>query len=387
MYYNSTLLLAFLFVFTNTSAQYSAGQSYFDSNSYIEYIAGNLPIILTAAHGGYQEPAAIPNRNCTGCSYLRDAYTQELTRELKDALFARTGCYPHVIVNLLHRKKLDANRVITDAADGDPIGETAWQRYHDFIDSAKNRINQTFGKGLYLDMHGHAHTVQRLELGYLISKFNLQQADSFLNNYPNSSIHHLTANNLNAYSKAALIRGPKSFGTLCEDKGYPAIPSSNQPFPVASEPYFSGGYNTDRHGSKSGGTIDGIQIECHSTLRFNTSDRQDFADSLAGVILDYLMQHYFVNLSTNYCLTSNSTANNSRKTKVFPNPTDAFLYIHIPTAPLQISIYNTLGNCIYQQYLGVNYAKINLSRFEKGVYYLQLKQQSKLIQTQKIIKK
>ena len=36
------------------------GQSYFGQNNYVEYIAGNLPIIIGVPHGGTLTPANLP---------------------------------------------------------------------------------------------------------------------------------------------------------------------------------------------------------------------------------------------------------------------------------------------------------------------------------------
>ena len=41
---------------------YVAGQSYTGRNGYIEYIAGNAPVIYTAPHGGNLTPSEIPDR-------------------------------------------------------------------------------------------------------------------------------------------------------------------------------------------------------------------------------------------------------------------------------------------------------------------------------------
>ena len=46
---------------------YVAGQSYFGRNGYVEYIAGNTPVILTAPHGGTLSPSSIPDRTASAC--------------------------------------------------------------------------------------------------------------------------------------------------------------------------------------------------------------------------------------------------------------------------------------------------------------------------------
>ena len=46
-----------------TRAQtYVAGQTYFGRNNYIEYRAGNMPLIVSAPHGGTLTPAELPDR-------------------------------------------------------------------------------------------------------------------------------------------------------------------------------------------------------------------------------------------------------------------------------------------------------------------------------------
>lgn len=62
-------------------------------------------------------------------------------------------------------KKLDANRSIITAADSNATAEAAWYAYHNFIDSAKAKTLSQIGRGLFFDLNGHGHTIQRLELG------------------------------------------------------------------------------------------------------------------------------------------------------------------------------------------------------------------------------
>lgn len=63
--------------------------------------------------------------------------------------------YPHVIINELHRSKLDANRDIEEAAFGDHKAELAWNEFHSYVDRAK--LSATFDgrSAFYVDIHGH----------------------------------------------------------------------------------------------------------------------------------------------------------------------------------------------------------------------------------------
>ena len=290
------LFFSFFFFYCFCFSQvYTPGETYFGENEYIEFNAGNLPIIISAPHGGGLEPTEIPDRDCTGCVYVRDSRTQELIRQISDAIFEEFGCYPYIIINRLHRKKLDANRDIGDAADGDPMAEQAWMEFHDYIQASKDSVTQNFGKGLYIDLHGHGHDIQRLELGYRISRSELQMSDGELNGLVNeASIRNLVYNNLSNLTLSQLLRGGDSFGELYENEFFPAVPSQTDPFPMGSEPFFSGGYNTVRHGSEIEGVIDGIQIECNWEGVRNTSDnREVFATATAHALRSYLEKHYF----------------------------------------------------------------------------------------------
>ncbi len=272
---------------------YVPGESYYGRNNYIEYIAGNSPFIISAPHGGTLEPLEIPDR-IVGTT-TRDANTEELARAIQAAYLKQTGLYPHVVICRLHRKKLDANREIIEAAQGNEFAEQAWNEFHEFIDSAKAVVTSSFGKGFYIDLHGHGHTIQRLELGYLLSASQLDLSDNTLNGtiaYRNiSSIRNLATNA--GVSFAEVLRGESSFGTFLEYRGYPSVPSLLQPTP-ASAPYFNGGYNTERHGSKSGGTISGLQIECNYTgVRDSDANRKAFANAVADATVRFSNLHLF----------------------------------------------------------------------------------------------
>ncbi|MGV2389976.1 MAG UNVERIFIED_CONTAM: hypothetical protein LVR29_22045 [Microcystis novacekii LVE1205-3] len=311
---------------SRTHAQpYIPGQSYFGSNNYTEYIAGNMPLVLSAPHGGLLSPAAIPDRNCSGCSTVNDFNTQELARALAGALHERTGCWPHLVINRLHRRKLDANRDLPEAADGNPVAGQAWADFHHFLGNAKNEVSFQFGKGFYVDIHGHGHSIQRLELGYLLYSDELRLPDDTLNTpvfTGYSSIKHLAENNPQSLTHAELLRGSQSLGELLANRGYPATPSLSDPAPDAGEDYFSGGYNTARYSSYNGGSIDGVQIECNRTgIRDSLTQVERFADSLAVTLLDYLGRHYFGGLAASFCGSSDATQSGVAWTyDVSPNP-------------------------------------------------------------------
>ncbi len=276
----------------------AAGTSSFAANGYVEYIAGNLPVIFTAPHGGTISAADIPVRvagdSCgPAVTTVRDTNTEELVREIRDAFFARTGKYPHVVINRLRRDRLDPNRPVGEAACGDAEAVAAWEAYHAFIEKARARVITDFGRGWYTDLHGHGHSIQQLELGYTLSGATLRQSDAELD----ADVASERASSIRTFSGdsplgfAALLSGPTALGTLFAEAGFAAVPSAQRRAPAAGEPYFSGGYSTERHGCADGGPICGVQIEANFTgVRDTGPNRARFAATIVDVYAKYLAQ-------------------------------------------------------------------------------------------------
>ncbi|MCX6145518.1 MAG: hypothetical protein NTZ35_20110 [Ignavibacteriales bacterium] len=265
----------------------TAGQSVFGKNGFIEYVMGNLPIVISVPHGGYLKPSTIPNR-VLGTAGHQDTNTQELAREIIELFRTQTGKVPHVIINRLHRDKLDANRELFDAAQDDPIATEAWNEFHSFIDIAEHRIQQEFGRGLYIDLHGHRHDWQVVELGYLLVSNQLKLSDAELD----ASVQLATTSlglilNDRTTPLSQLVRGPRSLGAALEQEGFTTVPSPELPHPDG-EPYFSGGYNLEQHSAFSGRKAWGIQVELPTGIREDNARRHAFATAFVKSALGFL---------------------------------------------------------------------------------------------------
>jgi hypothetical protein len=193
----------------------------------------------------------------------------------------------------VHRKKLDTNRDVLEAAQDDPVATKVWEEFHGFIDQAKETVNREFGGGLYIDLHGHRHPHAYLELGYLLVKNQLALPDDSLDirtNVQQSSVRALVDSK--AMSLAEVVRGAHSLGSLYNLRGFGAVPSVGIPCPDGNN-YFSGGYNTERHGSRDGGTISAVQVETPwEGVRDTPGSRQSFADASVDVLLQFLTIHF-----------------------------------------------------------------------------------------------
>ena len=274
---------------------YQSGKVYFGREKYIEYYAGNLPIILSAPHGGQLTPEEISDR--TYGTFVTDLNTYELTKTIMDSMIVRFGGYPHVILCKLKRTKLDANRDSIEAAQENKYALRAWQEYHHYIEVAKKKITNDQGSGLFLDIHGHGINPDgfydlRTWLGYLISSEELDQSNGVLNTNSYQSKSSISAwVDSSSYSFIEVLRGKVSFGSILDSLGYKSLPSINDLSPDGMR-YFSGGYNTARHGSRSGGVISSIQIELPKPgIRDNQSTWSSYSKALNSTISEYYKIH------------------------------------------------------------------------------------------------
>jgi N-formylglutamate amidohydrolase len=256
--------------------------------------AGTMPLVILAPHGGDLSPDELPTRSCAGCVVINDAETQELAYAIAAAFETRTGKRPFVVVNRLHRRKFDANRELAEATGGYAPLNPLWQLFHDRVDSAKAGALRVHPRVLVLDLHGHAHTKQRLEIGYLLSASQLRTSnDALAPALSMSSIARLAALRPATDTGALLVRGPRALGSRFAALGVPAVPSDVDPAPLAEDPYFSGGYNTERHGSFAGGAVDAIQIESYRVgIRDTPANRALFAETVVTAVLGLLGDYY-----------------------------------------------------------------------------------------------
>ena len=268
---------------------------YFGREQYIEYHAGSLPIILSAPHGGWKEPTEISDR--TEGTTITDINTYQLTRVIMDTLTARFGGKPHVILCLLERLKLDANRDVDEAAGGNLYAERAWEEYHHYLDIAKELVTMNHGSGIVFDIHGHGENPDgyydlRTWLGYLIKGDELDLPDEDLNTtaFKNQSSIKALADS-STYTFINILRGETSFGTIMDSLGYACVPSVIDLGPAGSR-YFSGGYITARYGSRDGGIISAIQVELPQPgIRDLEENWSSYASAFATAVGAYYGNH------------------------------------------------------------------------------------------------
>lgn len=230
---------------------------------------GDLPIILSAPHGGADAVPDVPAREGEGVRrFVRtsDYRTQQLTELLADAIEKKLGKRPYIVAARFHRKYIDANRPAKDAYESDEA-KPHYDAYHAALAAARADVTKRFGRGLLIDIHGQGTTPHVIYRGTQNGK----------------TTKHL----VEKYGRDSLIGGESLFGQIAA-RGITVIP------PVDSDknesPSYNGGYIVRTYGSADGGTIDAIQLELGRELR-TEKNASDTADKLAAAIAAFAKQH------------------------------------------------------------------------------------------------
>jgi hypothetical protein len=232
---------------------------------------GQLPLVISAPHGGGLRPDAWPVRE--GGVQVRDTNTYSMALALSEAIRRRTGQSPSLVASRVHRRHLDLNRNAKESgAEQGEAQRQLWQDYHGGIEQAcQAALQQGDGRALLIDLHGHGHEHGLIELGFAVSAESLRKSDDEL-------------------ADAAWIRGPNSLGAELDRRGRKSVPSPTRPAPELDQAYFNGGYTVRRH---RGEGLRSIQIELPpQPRRLRAEQRQALVEDLADAILALLMRSF-----------------------------------------------------------------------------------------------
>lgn len=260
-------------------------------DAYTEVQYGNMPLIISVPHGGTMAPAFIPDRTCPGITTVTDNNTIELLMAIDSVCKSDYGLQPFYVTTYLKRIKLDQNRDFAEATCSNSALNIYWTNYHESIDTCITKILLNYPQCLFIDLHGHGHTKQRLELGYLVDANLLRNPAGIVPS--TTSIYHLLQQN-NTLTINQLLTGTNAFGTTIATNGFPSVPSQQTPAPYIGDPFFDGGYNTVRFTGPVYPKVFGWQIESNYTgVRDNKNSWANFAKAF----LTSVMQYYTTNTS------------------------------------------------------------------------------------------
>lgn len=118
---------------------------------------GDLPVILTAPHGGIEDVPECAARTPTGRRFVNrpDQRTDVLARDIADELKRLTGKSPYLVIARFHRRFIDANRR-ADEAYGASGCAAVYDAYHAAIRRYITEIRAQYAHAMLFDIHGQA---------------------------------------------------------------------------------------------------------------------------------------------------------------------------------------------------------------------------------------
>lgn len=234
--------------------------------------SGELPVILTAPHGGGQDVPGCAMRSPVGTRFVNrpDQYTDVLARGIADELKRLTGKPPYLVMARFHRKFIDANRR-DDEAYGDPGCAAVYEAYHSAIRRLIDEIRKKHPHAMLFDIHGQA-------------------------TYPDSILrgtHFGTAvTRLLARAGAPAVTGPDSVFGRFAAMGYHIVPLNNNAAAAWIEaPGYTGGHTVALYGSHRADGIDAMQLEFGRALRAKeviSKTARDTAEAIAAFYAGFL---------------------------------------------------------------------------------------------------
>jgi N-formylglutamate amidohydrolase len=229
--------------------------------------AGDLPIIISAPHGGTEIVPGVPERkgegierNGRGFVVVRDSGTTELAREIAAAIETRTGKKPYYVLAEFHRKYIDPNRppaIAFEHRDAKPF----YDSYHGALSQYAGRVRDKFGAGLLLDIHGQSAA-----------------RDTIFRGTQNGATVALL---VDRHGAAAHV-GPKSFFGLLAAAGCKVHPTGDG----MEQAGFTGGYIVQTYGGKYHFGLDAIQLEFGADYRA-PANRKATAAKVADAVVAF----------------------------------------------------------------------------------------------------
>ena len=97
----------------------------------------------------------------------------KVAERVADEIEVQLGLRPHLVLSNLKRTKLDPNREVNEAAQGNAEAVQAYETFHGFIETASEAV----GRGVLFDLHGQSHEQNSTECGYLVRTEDLNSGN------------------------------------------------------------------------------------------------------------------------------------------------------------------------------------------------------------------
>lgn len=235
-------------------------------DSLVRIERGDLPILISAPHGGRQDiPGSTPRtgegqvKGGTGFSVAFDSGTEELAMELSAEVERATGKKPYLVVASFSRRYLDCNRGPA-IAYSDESAKAVYEAYHGALRAHCREVLDRFGGGLVVDLHG-----QGTSAGTVFRGTKNGNSVAVMRKKFGEGIHE----------------GPDSVLGQLKAMGWKVHPDPGG----REQSGYTGGFITQTYGGEAAGT-DAIQLEFGSDFRKTEEQRKATARALAKVLAE-----------------------------------------------------------------------------------------------------
>ena len=279
---------------------YTPGEIVSDLGGHIQYYVGNTPIIITVPHDGDIMPPSISDRtgetkkaeNTLGIAeYFYNTFTSN----------GANGLYPHIIINNVNRSRLDPDASIEIGAQSNNA-VTYYNRYHTYIQAAVDSTEANFGVGILVNLSAHKDDDNDVvEIGYLISKNDLNNSNAYIENLASQSSISVISSVSNAQFSDS-VRGFDSIGkkmmelNCCKPIYYTFDVTPSPTFPAPqSDDYNPGGYTVSRYGGSGNSSMSAIEF---STPYTDHRDSPYGYIALGTMLVESIVQFYELSTGT-----------------------------------------------------------------------------------------
>ncbi|KAF0171243.1 MAG: hypothetical protein FD161_4363 [Limisphaerales bacterium] len=251
----------------------TASAQTFATNEFLHIQRGELPIILTAPHGGSLAIPGVPKRlgpegERTSGKFVisQDTRTFELATTTAKRVEELTDRKPYLVASKAHRQYVDPNRPEKEAVEN-PNAKAVHAAFHGQVREFVDELRKKFPNGaLLLDIHGQSAFPDTLIRGTQNGTTVMKMVEK--------------------HGVAALTGETSVFGQLAA-KGVKVEPPNTPPGTPPEPRGYNGGWIVRTYGSHTTNGVDAIQLEFGGSFRTDAKKREETAKFLAEAIKAY----------------------------------------------------------------------------------------------------
>lgn len=237
--------------------------------SLIEFVPGNLPIILECPHGGTKNIPNYPGENPK--LGKKDAYAYELTQLVKEKMMQKTGKSPTVLAMLGNRNYIEANRKAGPGAYREEITQQLYELYYQKVEEGIDHLLRSHKSGLMISIHTGWTMKYEIEIG-VNGYEKWSTIPFFVKKYSWETFHGPDGIAGRLSRLGYEIPGFKGIPQTKGWVGYPALTNC-------------------RKAQNKG--VDGLQFEFYAKkMLHDPKKREKMAEDLADVLLDFVGKYY-----------------------------------------------------------------------------------------------